>query len=338
MADVGGYGEAMVDGRKLELSEEVVVGLREDSGTVERVDGQNHLFTTLFVAVSLVADAVFITIALMVLFVTASPQPLGVCGVSTMLPIVDDMAQRTNGRFAGKHVVITGATSGIGRAGARRLSGEGAYLTLTGTQVERLDALRAEIPNASVVANDASSREAGEELASAVDGGIDGLWLNAGRAAVGPVEAVDADAFDALTAVNLRGPFLQLAALAPKLNPGAALLVTSSTSAYEAAACTSLYAATKAALIAAAQCWAAELAPRSIRVNTLIPGATDTNFRDFMATDVRATFEQGVLADAALGRTGTADEVAAMAVFLLSDDAGYITGSQHVVDGGLLRR
>ncbi|ROZ85969.1 SDR family NAD(P)-dependent oxidoreductase [Gordonia sp. OPL2] len=248
------------------------------------------------------------------------------------------MAQRTDGRFAGKHIVITGATSGIGRAGARRLSSEGARLTLTGTHVDRLDAVTAEISNATVVANDASSREAGEELARAVEGGIDGLWLNAGRATVGPVEAVDADAFDALIAVNLRGPFLQLAALVPKLNPGAAVLVTSSTSAYEAAAGTSLYAATKAGLIAAAQCWAAELAPRSIRVNTLIPGATDTNFRDFMTTEVRTTFEQGVLADVPLARTGTPDEVAAMAAFLLSDDAGYITGSQHVVDGGLLRR
>lgn len=242
------------------------------------------------------------------------------------------------GRFTGKHIVVTGATSGIGKAGALRLASEGALLTLTGTNPARVSALRDEIPGATVLVNDAASRDAGAELAQAIDGPVDGLWLNAGRATVSGVEQVGAHDFDALFSTNVRGPFLQLAALARVLGDGASVLVTSSTSAYEAAAGTSLYAATKAALIAAAQCWAAEFAPRRIRVNALVPGATDTDFRHFMSGEARAAFESGVLAQVPLGRTASPEEVAALAVFLLSDDAGYITGSRHVVDGGLLRR
>ncbi len=239
-------------------------------------------------------------------------------------------------RFTGKHIVITGATSGIGRAGAHRLAAEGATLTLTGTNPHRLEVLRGELPGATVLANDASSPTAGDDLAHAIDGGIDGLWLNAGAATLGTIDTLDADTFDTLIATNLRGPFLHLAALAPQLNPGAAVLVTSSTSAYEAAPATSLYAATKAALIAAVQCWATELAPQAIRVNTLIPGAIDTNFRDFMPTETRTSFEHNVIANVPLGRVGTPDEAASLAAYLLSDDASYITGSRFTIDGGLL--
>lgn len=242
------------------------------------------------------------------------------------------------GQFAGKHIVITGATSGIGRAGALRLASEGARLTLTGTNPARIAALRDEIPEAAVVLNNSASRDSGVELARVIDEGVDGLWLNAGRATVAAVDQIVVDDFDSLVATNVRGPFLQIAAITPMLNSGAAVLVTSSTSAYEAAAGTSLYSATKAAMIAAAQCWAAELAHRGIRVNALVPGATDTAFRDFMTPETRASFEKGVLAQVPLARTASPDEIAALATFLLSDEAAYITGSRHVVDGGLLRR
>lgn len=100
----------------------------------------------------------------------------------------------------------------------------------------------------------------------------------------------------------------------------------------------SLYAATKGALIALARCWADALGPRRIRVNTLVPGPIDTNFRDFMAPDVRRDVEAGVVERLCLGRSGTAEEAAAVALFLLSDEASFVTGSQYAVDGGLTRR
>lgn len=97
----------------------------------------------------------------------------------------------------------------------------------------------------------------------------------------------------------------------------------------------SAYAASKGALVAAVRSWATELAPRMIRVNTLVPGAIDTDFRRFLDPARRDAFEGAVSAATPLRRPGTPDEAAAVALFLLSDDASYVTGSQYAVDGGL---
>lgn len=129
---------------------------------------------------------------------------------------------------------------------------------------------------------------------------------------------------------------LQLAALSPLLAPGASVVVTSSSSTYEGAAMTSLYGATKGALVAMARSWASALAPRGIRVNVLVPGPIETNFRHFLPDEARRGFESFVVSQVPLARVGTADEAAAVALFLLSDDASYVTGSQYAVDGGLV--
>jgi NAD(P)-dependent dehydrogenase (short-subunit alcohol dehydrogenase family) len=84
--------------------------------------------------------------------------------------------------------------------------------------------------------------------------------------------------------------------------------------------------------------WATALADRGIRVNVLVPGAISTSLRSFMSDDVREDFEHDVVSRVPLGRIGTADEAAAVALFLLSDDASYVTASQHAVDGGLTKR
>ncbi|MCD9033923.1 SDR family oxidoreductase [Luteimonas sp. Y-2-2-4F] len=244
-------------------------------------------------------------------------------------------------RFAGKRVLVTGGTSGMGRAGALRIAAEGGRVAVTGRTRAHLDAVRAELPDASVVLrNDAGDPAAVAALAEAVRamGGLDGLWLNAAVAEVGPLEAVTAEAFDRMMAVNVRGPMLQLAALSPLLAPGASIVVTASSSAYEGAASTSLYAATKGAAIAMARSWARQLAPRGIRVNTLVPGPVDTAFRRFLPDATRQAFESGVVADVPLGRMGGADEAAAVALFLLSEDASYVSGSQYAVDGGMMMR
>jgi NAD(P)-dependent dehydrogenase (short-subunit alcohol dehydrogenase family) len=170
------------------------------------------------------------------------------------------------GRFADKRILITGGTSGIGLAGAKRIVEEGGEVGVTGYSQEHLDeAAHALPPDSLILRNDASHPAAADELAEKVKqkGKLDGLWLNAGFAAVSAVEEVDADFFDRMMNANVRGPILQLARLADTLNQGASVVLTSSTSAYEGAAMASVYAATKGALISVARCWATALANRN---------------------------------------------------------------------------
>lgn len=178
-------------------------------------------------------------------------------------------------RFANKRVLVTGGTSGMGLAGARRILAERGRVIATGRDAGRIEAARAGLGDrALVVANDAADPDGVEALAELVRsaGGLDGLWLNAAVAALDAPEDLDASGFDAMMAANVRGPALQLAKLSPLLNAGASVVVTASSSVYEGAAATGLYAATKGALVAFARSWARALAPRGTRVNTLVPG------------------------------------------------------------------
>ncbi|GAK73252.1 SDR family oxidoreductase [Agrobacterium rubi] len=242
------------------------------------------------------------------------------------------------GRFNDKRILITGGTNGMGLAGARRVIAEGGTVLLTGLNEERLTSAKLEFQeNAVIIKNDAAETTA-TALAQAVAsvGPLDGLWLNAAFAALGSPEELVASEFDRMMATNVRGPMLQLAALSPHLSDGASVVVTSSSSIYEGAAATGLYAATKGAVVAMARSWATALAPRGIRVNTLVPGPIETNFRSFLPEEARQGFESFVVNQVPLGRVGTPEEAAAVALFLLSSDSSYVTGSQYAVDGGLI--
>lgn len=141
----------------------------------------------------------------------------------------------------------------MGLAGALRIVKEGGQVAITGLSEERLAQARKLLPDtALILKSDAASEADINALATAVSswGQLDGLWLNAGYAEVGAPESVTADAFNRMMNANVRGPMLQLASLSQRLNPGASVLVTASSSVYEGAAMTSLYAATKGAVVA----------------------------------------------------------------------------------------
>lgn len=242
-------------------------------------------------------------------------------------------------RFENKNILITGASSGIGLAGAKRLVAEGAKVIITGRTPSRLQAAAEELgANAVAVLDDASDGKTLERLLPVVEriGKLDGLWLNAAYAAGAPLEATGKSMIEQMFQVNVVAPMLQMGALSPHLNDGASVVVTSSSAVYEGQPNVALYAATKAAVLAAARSWAAELAPRGIRVNSLVPGPITSNLRSVLPDEMRAQFEEQLAEVVLLKRVGEAREAAAVALFLLSDDAGYVTGSAYAVDGGLL--
>ena len=242
--------------------------------------------------------------------------------------------------FQNQNIVVTGATSGIGRPTATRLANDGANVLATGRNAERLAEVGS-IEGITALENDSADPAGVDALRAAVDevfdGRLDGVFLNAGLGAFQPIENVDADAVAHQFDINVRGPLLQLAALSPALVEGGAVVFNTSVVNDVGMPNSGVYSATKGAVRSAMKVFSNELAPRQIRVNAVSPGPIDTGF--FGATGLSAEEIEGfatqILSQVPLGRFGAPEEIAAAVTFLLSSESSYITGTELIVDGGM---
>lgn len=241
--------------------------------------------------------------------------------------------------YSGKKAVVTGGTTGMGRAIAEALLERGAEVLLTGRNERTLEQTRKALgPRAHVLRSDAASLSDIEALRDEVArrfGRIDAVFINAGYAKLAPHEQVDEAEYDRHFAINTRGPFFTVQRLAPLVQNGGSFVLTTSVANETGFPGMTLYAGTKAALRSFAQGFAAELIGRGIRVNALSPGFIKTETMGIDGTEQERA-ELLVEGDKAtpMHRNGSPAEVARAALYL-AFDATFTTGLELKVDGGL---
>lgn len=242
-------------------------------------------------------------------------------------------------RYLGKKVLVTGGTSGIGFAAARRFQEEGASVAITGANSERLGEAEAALPGAVAIradAGDVAATIAAVEEAAHRLGGLDVVFANAGVARFAPLEQVDAAFFDEQMAINVRSVLFTAQAAAKHLPEGGAIVVNTSVNNRMGMAGTLVYAATKAAARSLVRTLAGELASHGIRVNAVSPGPTETPIYGKLgrAREQLQSVAETLKGKFPLERFGTAEEIAGAALYLASDDASFVTGAELVADDG----
>jgi NAD(P)-dependent dehydrogenase (short-subunit alcohol dehydrogenase family) len=243
------------------------------------------------------------------------------------------------GILDGKNALVTGGTAGIGLASARALAEAGAHVYLTGRNQSTIDAAVTTVGPASTgIRSDVSDLAQIQSIVDAVTqrgGGLDAVFLNAGGGEFAALEDVTVEHFLDTFNRNVAGTLFTVQKVLPLLNDGASIILSGSTSASRGIPSFGVYAASKAAVRSFGRTWAAELAPRNIRVNTLVPGPTETpGLLGLAPAGGEKELLANLTADVTLGRIGKPEEIAAAVVFLASSASSFMTGSEMFVDGG----
>ena len=244
------------------------------------------------------------------------------------------------GQLDGRTALVTGGTSGIGRATAQRFVDEGAFVFVTGRRQEALDDTVAQLgSHAQGVRGDVASLDDLDRVFAAVaerGSGLDILFANAGGGSFATLQDVTPEHFDQTFSANVRGTLFTVQKALPMLNRGASVVLTGSTAATSGVPAFGVYGASKAAVRAFARTWAVELADRGVRVNAVVPGPTETEGLRGLALDTgTADALVAQLGNALpIGRPGQPSEIASAVLFLASDQSSFMTGSELFVDGG----
>lgn len=244
------------------------------------------------------------------------------------------------GQLQNKTALVTGGTTGIGLATASRFVAEGAHVFVTGRRQAELDAAVAVLgENATGIRGDVSDLADLDRVFAAVTEhgqGLDVLFVNAGGGGFATLEQLTPEDFDKTFGINVRGTVFTVQKALPVLNDGASVVVTGSSAASKGTPAFGVYAATKAALRSFSRTWAAELKDRGVRVNTIVPGPTETPGLGGLAPDPsqpQGLFEM-LAGNVPLGRLGKPEEIANAVLFLASGQSSFVTGTELFVDGG----
>jgi NAD(P)-dependent dehydrogenase (short-subunit alcohol dehydrogenase family) len=245
-------------------------------------------------------------------------------------------------KLAGKVAVITGGSSGIGLATAKRFVNEGAYVFITGRRKSELDAAVNDIGrNVTGVQSDVSKPADIDKLYTAVKeqkGKLDIVFANAGTGEFAPLGQITEDHFDKQFNVNVKGLLFTVQKALPLLQTGGSIVLNASIVSTTGSPALSIYSATKAAVRSFARTWSVDLKERKIRVNAISPGIVPTpgyNTSLGMTQEQVDEYVQSSIGNIPLGRPGTTDEIAKAVLFLASDDSSYVNGIELFVDGGL---
>ncbi|HMG32956.1 MAG TPA: glucose 1-dehydrogenase [Blastocatellia bacterium] len=240
----------------------------------------------------------------------------------------------------GKIALITGGTTGIGLATAKRFVSEGAHVFITGRREAELAAAVKEIgKDVTRVQGDVSNLADLDRLFAQIHrekDRLDIVFANAGLATSAPLGSITEEHYDSIFNINVKGMLFTIQKALPLMPDGSSIILNASIVASKGSPAISVYSATKAAVRSFARTWTTDLKDRRIRVNAVSPGPIDTpGLKDLTAS--RGSGEQYLKMlsnNIPLGRLGTPDDIANAVVFLASDDSTFITGTELFVDGG----